>query len=119
MVKKLSQVLAPQRLLFGGLAVMAATVVATSGVASAKQLKNTGDDPMSGPSNVQLCKDHYADFGFKNRGQCISWWNHHHGGHGYGNDNGNGHKNGHHKHHHHHFHFHFDFGHWWHKFFDN
>lgn len=101
MVSKLQQLvtlgkLFGARLVLGGSVLVAATMIATAGTAAAQ-----APDPSitSGPANVTMCKNDFRHFDFDNIGQCVSWWNHHHGGHGYGNGHGHGH------HHHHRFDF--------------
>lgn len=94
------------KLVLGFIGAITVAVVGSAGVAAAQSMNDNNMDHNSGDMHgiVAFCKDKYKDLGFKNVGQCVSFFVHHKGhGYGYG---GNGH---HHHHHHHHNGF---FG-WW------
>lgn len=72
------------KLLLGFVGIAATTVIGTAGLAAAQQTKNPN---APNPPSKAACVD-YAEYGFKNRGQCVSWWNQHNNpGHGYGGGN--------------------------------
>lgn len=82
-IKKMSLA---KKLTLGFAGLTTAAVVGTAGVAAAQSSDNTGSLPTSKADCAR-----WNDFGFKNRGQCVKWWNQQqHGGNGYGNGNGNG-----------------------------
>jgi hypothetical protein len=63
----------------------AAAVMGTAGVAAAQTPGSAGAMPTSKADCVNW--QHYS---FKNKGQCVSWWEHQtHGASGYGNGNNN------------------------------
>jgi hypothetical protein len=84
-----------ERLALGGVAIGTTAIIGLSGMVSAAPKTGT-------PPNVVVCQSQYMKYGFKNRGECISWWNQHHGGFGYGGNHGQGHGRGNHGNHHHH-----------------
>ena len=73
-----------RKLLLGCAGVSAAAVVGTAGIAAASPDQHPTQFPVSKADCV-----HWKAFGFKNKGQCISWWEHNGLGHGYGYGNGN------------------------------
>ncbi len=78
------------KLILGFVGIAATTVIGTAGLAAAQQ---TRDPNAPNPPSKAACAD-FAAFGFKNHGQCVSWWEQHNNpGHGYGG-NGNGNGNG-------------------------
>jgi hypothetical protein len=75
-----------KKLMLGFAGLTTAAVVGTAGVAAAQTSDNTG----ALPTSKAECKERWEDFGFRNQGQCIKWWNQQqHGGNGYGNGNNN------------------------------
>jgi hypothetical protein len=76
-----------KKLMFGAASAATVAIVGTAGIAAAAQ----GSDPK--PTSKADCV-HFSDFGFKNRGQCVSWVEHHVLGHGYGHGYGDNSKEG-------------------------
>jgi len=79
------------KLVLGFVGIAATTIIGTAGIAAAQ----TKEPNMPNPLSKAACVD-FAHLGFKNRGQCVSWWEHHHNpgrdhdgdhGHGYGGNN--------------------------------
>ena len=69
------------KLVLGFVGIAATTVIGTAGIAAAQQTRTPG---APNPPSKAACVD-YAKYGFKNRGQCVSWWElHNNPGHGYG-----------------------------------
>jgi len=76
------------KLVLGFVGIAATTIIGTAGVAAAQQ---TRDPNMPNPPSKAACAN-FAQYGFKNHGQCVSWWEKHNNpghGHGYGGANGN------------------------------
>jgi len=74
------------RLVLGFVGIAATTVMGTAGMAAAQQTNSP--NALTPPSKAACA--HYAQYGFKNHGQCVAWWEHHNNpGHGYGGGNGN------------------------------
>jgi len=77
------------KLVLGFVGIAATTVIGTAGLAAAQQTRNPN---APNPPSKAACVN-YAQYGFKNRGQCVSWWERHNNpghGHGYGGYGGNG-----------------------------
>jgi hypothetical protein len=96
------------KLVLGGMAAAITAMISVGGISFASALSSS-----SIPPNENACMQHYGEYHFKGRQQCIDWWNQHHGGSGYGGSapvhptppHG------------HHFHFHFgSFGNFYHRF---
>ncbi|HKU18916.1 MAG TPA: hypothetical protein VJP80_06620 [Candidatus Saccharimonadales bacterium] len=73
------------------LAFAGASTVAIIGSAGVVAANPVGGQTLTIP-NKDACKTQWHHFGFKNQGQCVSYWNKHHhhgngGGHGYGGGN--------------------------------
>jgi hypothetical protein len=69
------------KLVLGFVGIAATTIIGTAGIAAAQQTNNPG--PLNPPSKAACAN--FAKYGFKNRGQCVSWWElHHNPAHGYG-----------------------------------
>lgn len=83
-VLKTSKATLSRKLLLGFAGASAAVVVGTAGIAAA----NPAQHPTQFPTSKADCVN-WKTFGFKNRGQCVDWWEHHGAGHGYGNGNNN------------------------------
>jgi hypothetical protein len=74
------------KLVLGFVGIAATTIIGTAGIAAAQQ---TRDLNMPNPPSKAACAE-FSTYGFKNRGQCVSWWEHHNNpGHGYGGGSGN------------------------------
>lgn len=77
------------KLILGFVGIAATTIIGTAGIAAAQPTK-LPDTP--NPPSKAACAN-FALYGFKNRGQCVSWWEHHNnpgnGNGGYGNGNNN------------------------------
>ena len=74
------------KLVLGFVGIAASTVIGTAGMAAAQQ--TTAPSVLSPPSKAACVN--FAQFGFKNHGQCVSWWNQHNNpAHGYGGGNNN------------------------------
>lgn len=67
------------KIVLGGAAAAITAIVSVGGLSFASALSNNAVPP-----NENACIQHYNDYHFKNRGQCVDWWNQHHGGYGYG-----------------------------------
>jgi hypothetical protein len=68
-----------KRVAFGVAGVAAVAVIGSAGIAAAQT-------PGSMPQHKTDCA-HWQSYHFKNKGQCVAWWEHNvagHGGHGYG-----------------------------------
>lgn len=63
-----------------GLALIAS--LGMSGMASAD--RDGSSNSMQLPANITQCKHQYRQFGFRNQGQCVSYYNMHKSGYGYG-----------------------------------
>jgi hypothetical protein len=77
------------KLLLGFVGIAVTTIMSTAGLASAQEIR---DPSLPNPSSKAACAQ-FAQYGFKNRGQCVSWWEHHHNpgrGHGHGHGYGGG-----------------------------
>jgi hypothetical protein len=84
------------KLVLGGIVVAASAIVGTAGMAAAQQTNNESFNQ----NKVALCKKEFRKLGFKNVGQCVSFFSH---GHGYGGDGDHDHDDhGHGNQHHHH-----------------
>ncbi len=78
------------KLVLGFVGLAATTVIGTAGVAAAQP---TRDPNAPNPPSKAACAN-YAQYGFKNHGQCVSWWEtHNNPGHGYGGNGNNNHVN--------------------------
>ncbi len=74
------------KLVLGFVGIAATTVIGTAGIAAARPDRDPG---APNPPSKAACAD-FAKYGFKNHGQCVSWWEtHNNPGHGYGYGNGN------------------------------
>lgn len=74
------------KLVLGFVGIAATTVISTAGIAAAQQ---TREPNAPNPPSKAACADS-AKYGFSNRGQCVSWWQHHNSpGHGYGGGSNN------------------------------
>ncbi|HEY4161033.1 MAG TPA: hypothetical protein VGM08_03145 [Candidatus Saccharimonadales bacterium] len=80
------------KLVLGFVGIAATTIIGTAGVAAAQQTK---DPNMPNPPSKAACAN-FAQYGFKNHGQCVSWWETHNNpgqgqgqGHGYGGSSTN------------------------------
>ncbi|HSX06771.1 MAG TPA: hypothetical protein VLG92_03560 [Candidatus Saccharimonadia bacterium] len=74
------------KLVLGFVGIAATTVIGTAGVAAAQQ---TNSPNALNPPSKAACA-HYAQYGFKNHGQCVAWWEHHNNpAHGYGGGGNN------------------------------
>lgn len=76
------------KLVLGFVGIAATTVIGTAGMAAAQE---TNAPNALNPPSKAACAN-FAQYGFRNHGQCVSWWEHHHNpAHGYGGGgNGNG-----------------------------
>jgi hypothetical protein len=68
-----------KRLVMGILGASTVAIIGSAGMAAAA----TGQS-VQPPASKADCKMHWQALGFKNQGQCISWWEHNVAGHGYG-----------------------------------
>lgn len=69
------------KLVLGFVGIAATTVIGTAGIAAAQR---TNSPSALSPPSKAACVN-YAKYGFKNRGQCVSWWElHNNPAHGYG-----------------------------------
>src|SRR6185437_941804 len=69
------------KLVLGFVGIAATTVIGTAGIAAARPDR---DPNAPNPPSKAACAN-FAQYGFKNRGQCVSWWElHNNPGHGYG-----------------------------------
>jgi hypothetical protein len=72
------------------LAFAGASTVAIIGSAGIVAANPVGGQTLTIP-NKDACKTQWKHFGFKNQGQCVSFWNkHQHHGHGHGHGYGGG-----------------------------
>lgn len=70
------------KLVLGFVGIAATTVIGTAGIAAAAQ--QTRDQNAPNPPSKAACAN-FAQYGFRNHGQCVSWWEtHNNPGHGYG-----------------------------------
>src|SRR5882757_1591965 len=74
------------KLVLGFVGIAATTIMGTAGIAAAQQTRNPN---APNPPSKAACAD-FAKYGFKNHGQCVSWWEtHNNPGHGYGGGSNN------------------------------
>lgn len=75
------------KLVLGFVGIAATTVIGTAGLAAAAQPARNPNAP--NPPSKAACVN-FAQYGFKNHGQCVSWWEKHNNpAHGYGGGGGN------------------------------
>lgn len=73
------------KLVVGFVGIAATTIIGTAGLAAAQQPR---DPSAPNPPSKAACVN-FAQYGFKNHGQCVSWWEQHNNpGHGYGGGSG-------------------------------
>ena len=78
----------PNKLVMAFAVMAATTVVGAAGVANAATPEKVANTPMP-PSKEACKKDGWKQFGFKNQGLCVKWFNQHGNGYGGGGNNNN------------------------------